>query len=76
MSDLHPLFLEHLAQTSPHPLALDIVYAEGCYLTDRSGKRYLDLVAGLAVNNTGHRPPKVITAIKEQCDRYLHVTLW
>lgn len=73
MSDLHPTFLEHLAQTSPHPLALDIVYAERCYLTDRSGKLYLDLVAGLAVNNTGHRNPKVITAIKAQCDRYLHV---
>ena len=47
--------------------------AEGCHLFDRSGKRYLDLVAGLAVNNTGHRHPKVIAAIKEQCDRYLHV---
>jgi acetylornithine/succinyldiaminopimelate/putrescine aminotransferase len=73
MSDLHTAFLDHLAQTSPHPLALDIVQAEGCWLTDRSGKRYLDLVAGLAVNNTGHRHPKVIAAIKVQCDRYLHV---
>jgi len=73
MPHLHSSFLEHLAQTSPHPLALDIVHAEGCYLTDRSGKHYLDLVAGLAVNNTGHRHPKVVEAIKEQCDRYLHV---
>ncbi len=70
---LNEAFLAHLAQTSPHPLALDIVKAEGCYLYDRQGKRYLDLVAGLAVNNVGHRHPKVITAIKEQCDRYLHV---
>lgn len=73
MSLLHASFLEHLAQTSPHPLALDIVHAEGCYLTDRSGKRYLDLVSGLAVNNVGHRHPKVVAAIKEQCDWYLHV---
>lgn len=73
MSDLHQPFLDHLAQTSPHPLALDIVHAEGCHLTDRDGKRYLDLVAGLAVNNTGHRHPKVIAAIKQQCDHYLHV---
>ena len=73
MSDLHTAFLEHLAQTSPHPLALDIVHAEGCWLTDRSGKRYLDLVAGLAVNNVGHRHPRVLQAIKDQCDRYLHV---
>jgi len=70
---LNEVFLAHLAQTSPHPLALDIVKAEGCYLFDRNGKRYLDLVAGLAVNNVGHRHPKVISAIKDQCDRYLHV---
>lgn len=70
---LNEAFLAHLAQTSPYPLALEIVKAEGCYLYDREGKRYLDLVAGLAVNNTGHRHPKVVAAIKEQCDRYLHV---
>ncbi|MBK8497961.1 MAG: aspartate aminotransferase family protein [Flavobacteriales bacterium] len=64
---------EHLAHTGPHPLGLDIVDAEGCWLTDRNGQRYLDLVAGLAVNNTGHRHPKVVAAIKAQCDRYLHV---
>ncbi len=73
MDALHRSFLDHLAQTSPHPLALDIVHAEGCYLTDRGGKRYLDLVAGLAVNNVGHRHPNVVQAIKDQCDRYLHV---
>lgn len=73
MTDLSKAFLEHLGQTSPNPLALDIVHAEDCYLTDRNGKRYLDLVAGLAVNNTGHRHPSVVAAIKDQCDRYLHV---
>jgi len=66
-------FHEHLAQTSPHPLALDVVHAEGCWITTRDGSRYLDLVAGLAVANVGHRHPKVISAIKDQCDRYLHV---
>ncbi|MBK6540682.1 MAG: aspartate aminotransferase family protein [Flavobacteriales bacterium] len=73
MIDLHDGFLKHLAQTSPHPLALDIVGAEGCHLLTRDGRRYLDLVAGLAVNNVGHRHPKVVQAIKHQCDRYLHV---
>ncbi|HEX2617294.1 MAG TPA: aspartate aminotransferase family protein [Flavobacteriales bacterium] len=73
MSDPLHGFRTHLAQTSPHPLALDIVSAEGCHLITRDGRRYLDLVAGLAVNNTGHRHPAVIEAIKEQCDRYLHV---
>jgi len=73
MLPLHDAFVKHLAQTSPHPLALDIVKAEGCVLHDRSGKTYLDLVAGLAVNNVGHRHPRVVRAIKDQCDRYLHV---
>lgn len=73
MEDRRAAFNRHLAQTSPHPLALDIVHAEGCWLTDRKGKRYLDLVAGLAVNNVGHRHPAVVAAIKEQCDHYLHV---
>ena len=73
MDELLRSFHEHLAQTSPYPLALDIVHAEGCWLTDRRGNKYLDLVAGLAVNNTGHRHPAVIEAIKAQCDKYLHV---
>ncbi|MCL4281509.1 MAG: aspartate aminotransferase family protein [Flavobacteriales bacterium] len=66
-------FEQHLAQTSPFPIALDIIGAEGCHLHTRDGKRYLDLVAGLAVNNTGHRHPKVVAAINEQAGRYLHV---
>lgn len=73
MDALHTGFARHLAQTSPHPIALDVVGAEGCFIHARDGRRYLDLVAGLAVNNTGHRHPKVIRAIKEQCDRHLHV---
>lgn len=73
MDALHSAFASHLAQTSPYPIALDVVGAEGCYIHTRDGKRYLDLVAGLAVNNTGHRHPKVVQAIKDQCDRYLHV---
>lgn len=73
MDALRTAFQRHLAQTSPYPIALDIVGAEGCHLITRDGRRYLDLVAGLAVNNTGHRHPKVIAAIKEQADRYLHV---
>lgn len=73
MGDLHEDFRTRLAQTSPHPLALDIVEAEGCHLLDRQGRRYLDLVAGLAVCNVGHRHPRVVAAIKAQCDRYLHV---
>lgn len=73
MDALHTAFRQHLAQTSPYPLALDVIGAEGCHIHTRDGTRYLDLVAGLAVNNTGHRHPRVVQAIKDQVDRYLHV---
>lgn len=70
------LFLRHVAQTSQRPLGLEIVKAEGCYLYDRSGKAYLDLIGGISVCNTGHRHPKVVEAVKDQADRYLHVLVY
>jgi acetylornithine/succinyldiaminopimelate/putrescine aminotransferase len=70
------LFFRHLAQTSPAPLALEITHAEGVHLYDASGKQYIDLIGGISVANTGHRPPKVVEAIREQADRYLHVLVY
>jgi acetylornithine/succinyldiaminopimelate/putrescine aminotransferase len=70
------LFLRHIAQTSPNPLALEIEKAEGLYLYDTSGKEYLDLIGGISVCNTGHRHPRVVRAIKDQADRYLHLLVY
>ncbi|HTD92543.1 MAG TPA: aminotransferase class III-fold pyridoxal phosphate-dependent enzyme [Chitinophagaceae bacterium] len=70
------LFLRHVAQTSDAPLALEIVRAEGSRLYDRSGKEYIDLIGGISVANTGHRHPKVIQAIHEQLDAYLHIMVY
>ena len=67
------VFLNNLAQTSPHPLLIPIERAEGVYLYSPDGKKYIDLISGLAVNNIGHRHPQVIKAIKEQLDKHLHV---
>ncbi|MFN9710312.1 MAG: aminotransferase class III-fold pyridoxal phosphate-dependent enzyme, partial [Bacteroidota bacterium] len=67
------LFLQHIAQTSSAPLAIEIVKAEGCYLWDAGGKRYLDLIGGISVCNVGHCHPKVLAAIQEQMQRYMHV---
>ena len=75
-NDNHRLFLRHVAQTSPNPLGLEIVKAEGCYLYDRSGKEYLDLIGGISVCNTGHRHPRVVRAIHDQADRYLHLLVY
>lgn len=66
-------FEKFQAQTSPFPIALEIESAEACYLYDRSGKRYLDLVGGIAVNNIGHCHPEVVKAVQEQCSKYMHV---
>ncbi len=70
------IFYKHIAQTSPSPLALEIVHAEGLYLNDASGKKYLDAIGGISVCNTGHRHPDVIQAIREQADRYLHILVY
>ena len=67
------LFLNHIGQTSDSPLALEIVKAEGSKMWDVNGKEYIDLIGGISVCNVGHRHPKVIGAIKDQLDKYLHV---
>ena len=74
--NLRQLFLQHVAQTSTAPLALEIVKAEGCELWDADGKKYLDLIGGISVANIGHRHPKVIEAIQKQLDAYLHIMVY
>jgi acetylornithine/succinyldiaminopimelate/putrescine aminotransferase len=70
------LFLQHVAQTSPAPLGLEIVKAKGSTLRDVSGKKYLDLIAGISVCNVGHRHPKVVKAIKKQLNDYMHLLVY
>src|SRR5450432_1639029 len=67
------IFLNHIGQTSPAPVALEIVRAEGCKLYDINNKEYIDLIGGISVCNIGHRHPKVIEAITTQVNDYLHV---
>lgn len=70
---LRESYFRHTAQTSPFPLGLEIEKAKGIYLFDSAGKKYMDLISGIAVSNIGHRHPMVIRAIKKQLDKYLHV---
>lgn len=70
------LFLQHLAQTTDFPLSIEIDKAEGLYLYTPGGKRYLDLISGISVSNVGHRHPKVVAAIKDQVDKYLHLMVY
>jgi len=69
-------FFTYQAQTSPHPLALEISHAKGSYIYDTSGKKYLDFVAGVSANSLGHNHPKVSEAIKNQIDKYTHVMVY
>ena len=69
-------FLKHQAQTTSHPLALEISHAKGSYVYDVAGKSYLDFVAGVSANSLGHNHPKVSEAIKKQVDLYTHVMVY
>lgn len=70
------LFFQHLAQTSPAPLALHITRAFGCTLWDAAGKTYTDLIGGISVANIGHSHPYVINAVKEQLEKYMHIMVY
>ncbi|KKE80412.1 aspartate aminotransferase family protein [Oceanobacillus caeni] len=54
-----------------HP-NLPVVKAEGCYYYGADGKTYLDFTSGIAVENVGHRHPKVVEAIKKAADSLVH----
>jgi len=69
-------FFKKLAPTSPHPFLISVERAEGVYLYSATGKRYIDMISGIAVSNVGHRHPKIVKAIKDQVDKYLHVMVY
>ena len=69
-------FLQHLAQTSPKPIGLEVARAEGIYIHDTEDKAYIDLIAGFSVCNIGHSHPKVIAAIEQQIKQYMHVIVY
>lgn len=70
------IFFKHVAQTSPAPIALEIIKAEGIYQYAASGKTYIDLIAGFNVANIGHSHPAVIQAVQEQAARYMHLIVY
>ncbi|MBM3917382.1 MAG: aspartate aminotransferase family protein [Sphingomonadales bacterium] len=76
MSEASDFFRAHLGQTSPFPFLIEVDRAEGSFIYDKNGKAYLDMIAGVAVNNIGHRHPKVVAALKAQLDKHLHVMVY
>ena len=69
-------FLEFQGQTNQHPFLIDVDRAEGIYIYDKENKSYMDMIAGVAVNNIGHCHPKVADAMKLQIDKFLHVMVY
>ncbi len=69
-------FLTLQGQTNQSPYLIDVDKAEGIYIWDKTGKRYMDMIAGVAVNNIGHNHPKVVKSIKKQLDKHLHVMVY
>ena len=66
----------HLAQTTPYNMGIEVDRANGIYIYDVSGKSYMDLISGLAVSAIGHNNQKVNQALKNQIDQYLHVMVY
>ena len=69
-------FFKYQAQTTPHPLAMEISHANGCYIYDTQNNAYLDFVAGVSACPLGHNHPKIKQAISEQLEKYLHVMVY
>ena len=69
-------FLKYQAQTSPHPLAMEVSHAKGSYIYDTSGQAHLDFVAGVSACSLGHCHPKVVAAIQKQSESYMHVMVY
>lgn len=74
--NIRQLFFQHIAQTSDAPIALEPVKAEGIYIYDSSGKKYIDAISGFSVANIGHSHPKVVQATQEQIASYMHLIVY
>ena len=73
---LRKQFLEHVGQTSPSPMLIEVARAEGSFFYTPEGKRYFDLVAGVSVSNVGHANPEVVKAVQQQASDYMHVMVY
>ena len=73
---LRKQFLEHIGQTSPSPMMVEVARAEGSFFYTPEGKRYFDLVAGVSVSNVGHANPAVVRAVQQQAADYMHVMVY
>jgi acetylornithine/succinyldiaminopimelate/putrescine aminotransferase len=76
MGKLKEDFFEYQAKTTFYASGFEVEKAVGNYIYGKDGKAYLDFVAGVSANTLGHSHPKIVQAIKEQAEKYLHVMVY
>lgn len=76
MRNVKDLFLAHVGQTSDEPFGLTVARAEGVYIYDDRGRRYLDLISGIGPAAVGHGHPAVLAAGHAQMDRFMHTMVY
>ncbi|PQA93383.1 Acetylornithine/succinyldiaminopimelate/putrescine aminotransferase [Chryseobacterium piscicola] len=69
-------FFKYQAQTTQFAAGFEVEKAVGTYIYGTDGRKYLDFVAGVSANTLGHSHPKIVNAIKEQAEKYLHVMVY
>ncbi len=70
------IFYNHLALPSEVSNAIEVVKAEGIYLYDDKGDKFIDLVSGVSVSNLGHSHPEIVEAVKKQAETYMHLMVY
>ena len=75
-ADREKSFYKHQAQTTPHPLAMEVSHAKGSYIYDTKGQKHLDFVAGVSACTLGHSYPKIVDAVQSQAAKYMHVMVY
>lgn len=69
-------FIHYTGQTNQFPYLIDVERANGIYITDKQGKKYMDMISGVSVNNLGHSHPRIVKAVQEQAEKYMHVMVY
>ncbi|MFO7869483.1 MAG: aspartate aminotransferase family protein [Bacteroidales bacterium] len=70
------LFSQLLGQTSPEPLSLEVEHARGVYMYTPQGDNVIDIISGVSASNLGHTHPKIVAAVKEQAEKYMHLMVY
>ena len=70
------MYTPFLANTTNQPFGIEVVSAEGIYIVDRVGKKYIDLISGIAVSNLGHQNQHIKSALLDQLNKHFHVMVF